>query len=166
MDLISQTARTNWRAIRAINDVVYTRPDLTKALVEHFKPSGFCLDPCRGNGAFHDMLPNPKDWCEIAEGRDFLKWNRHIDWCMSNPPWSKKPYRAIARHAFEISDNVVFLTRLHNAIGTYARHKDFTEVGHALKEVVVVDWADAGMSSEGFVLAAFHWRYQWTGGTA
>jgi hypothetical protein len=39
---------------------------------------------------------------------------------MTNPAWSKKLYRAISQHTFEIADNVVFLVRLNTAIGTYA----------------------------------------------
>ena len=84
---------------------------------------------------------------------------------MTNPGWSKIAYRAVSRHAFALATNVVFLLRLTKAIGTSARHRDYRERGHALKEIVVVSWEDAGFPSEGFVLAAFHWQKGWNGGT-
>jgi len=148
-----------------VNDLVYTKPTLAQRLIGHFHPTGRILDPCRGNGAFYDNLPETRDWCEIRDGRDFLEWNEPVDWVLTNPPWSKDLYRAIAAHAFDIADNVVLLTRLHNAIGTYARHQDWRDRGHGLREVVVLRWEDAGFPPEGFVLGAFYWQRWWTGST-
>jgi hypothetical protein len=141
-----------------VNDLVYTKPTLAQRLIGYFRPTGRILDPCRGNGAFYDHFPDTRDWCEIRDGRDFLEWNEPVDWLITNPPWSKEPYRAISAHAFEIADNVVFLTRLHNAIGTYARHQDWRDCGHGLQEMIVLSWEDAGFPSEGFVLGAFYWH--------
>jgi hypothetical protein len=146
-----------------VNDLVYTKPTLAQRLIHHFNPTGRILDPCRGGGAFYDHLPETRDWCEIRDGRDFLEWNEPLDWVITNPPWSKEPYRAISAHAFEIADNVVLLTRLHNAIGTTARHHDWRSRGHALREIVFVSWEDAGLSPEGFVLGAFYWQRGWNG---
>jgi hypothetical protein len=86
-----------------------------------------------------------------------------VDWIITNPPWSGRAYRPISRHAFEISENVVFLLRLQSGLGTYTRLTDPLEFGHGLKEVVVVDWADAGFPDEGFALAVFHWQRGYRG---
>jgi hypothetical protein len=143
----------------------YTNPEFAKRVIAYFAPSGRILDPCRGNGAFYDNLPAGAEWCEITLGRDFLDWSKRVDWIITNPDWSPAAYTAISRHAFEIADNVVFLTILHTALGTYARHRDFRDNGHALKEVILVDWEKAGFHQEGFVLALFHWQRGWKKGT-
>ena len=102
-------AQTSPPLIRhVVNDLVNTEPKLARRLIDHFRPTGRILDPCRGNGAFYDNFPEPCYWCEIRDGRDFLACNEPFDWIMTNPPWSTKLYRAISRHAFEIADNVVF----------------------------------------------------------
>jgi hypothetical protein len=164
--------RLTWGHIRSGDDLVdTTNLVLVRRLVEHFRPTGFCLDPCKGpHGAFFNALPEPKDWCEIREGRDFLKWQKRVDWIMTNPAWSAQAYRAIARHAFEIAENVVFLTRWHNATGTYARDHDWLDAGHGLKETIIIPWRDAGfldrhgnIKQEGYKLAAFHWERGWKG---
>lgn len=149
---------------RAINDIVYTPHDIALVILNHFKPTGKQLDPCRGDGAFYDQMIGEKDWCEIEMGRDFLHYTEKMDWIISNPPWSSSAYRNIASHAFELADNVVFLIRLHNAIGTYARHRAFLEQRHTLKEILVLPWPKE-WPQEGFVLGAFHWQRGWQNGT-
>jgi hypothetical protein len=157
--------------LRSKNDDVPTHEMLARRIVDHFPITGRSLDPCRGPGAFYHALPEPKDWCEIKEGRDFLDWTEPVDWIATNPAWSAEAYRAIARHAYEIADNVVFLARWHTATATYARHRDWLDAGHAWRETVYIPWKDAGFldkhgdgKSEGFILAAFWWQRGWTGG--
>lgn len=154
------------------NDDVTTAHEFARRLVSHFPMSGRVLDPCRGDGAFYDALPEPKDWCEIKQGRDFFDWKSPVDWIASNIPWSTEFYRPIARHAFQLADNVVLLARWHNATGTNARRRDWLDAGHGWREVIYVDWEDAGFrnpngsekSVEGFQLAAFWWQRGWTCG--
>ena len=159
-------ARRRSKLLRPCADNVPTNPAFAKLIVDYYKPSGFCLDPCRGDGAFFNALPEPRDWCEIRGGRDFLKYTRKVDWIITNPPWSGRVYRPISRHAFELAANVVFLIRLQNSLYTYLRHVDFLENGHGLKEIVLVDWKDAGFPTEGFALAVVHWERGYRGGTA
>jgi hypothetical protein len=162
----NQTKR-RWKLLRPQADNVETSPALARQIVEYFRPRGLCLDPCRGPGrAFYDALPKPRDWCEIREGRDFLRYKRKVDWIITNPPWSGRIYGPISTHAFEIAENVVFLVRLQNALSTYRRHLDFLEGGHRLKEIVLIDWEDAGFPNEGFALAVLHWQRGYRGGTA
>ncbi len=152
----------NVLARRALHDVVFTDRSFAQKIINYFQPTGRVLDPCRGNGAF-DIESG--EWCEIDDGKDFHAWTDHVDWIITNPPWSSKVYRPIAQHAFDIADNVVFLIRLHNALGTTARHRDFIERGHALREIILCRWEDAGLPSEGFALGVFHWSRGWKGGT-
>ena len=91
------------------NDVVFTPDDVAKLVVEYFKPSGMCLDPCMGEGAFYKYLPkNSRDWCEIVKGKDFFEYHTQVDWIVTNPPYSN--FNEFLAHACEISDNIVFLT--------------------------------------------------------
>jgi hypothetical protein len=157
------------------NDVVYTSPELAQRIVNHFRPhfrpGDTFLDPCAGDNAFFNCLPEPRDWCEIERGRNFLDWTKRATWGFTNPAWSAEAYRPIARHAYEICDNVIFLTRWHTATATYARHRDWLDAGHAWRETLCIPWKEAGFidkhgeeKAEGFILAAFWWQRGWAGG--
>lgn len=152
---------------RTKNDIVYTNPDFARKLVDYFKPTGFCLEPCVGSMNIYNELPNPKDWCEIQQGKDFLTYDppQHVDYIISNFPWSSKALRPIAARSCELADNVIHLIRLHNLLGTYARHKDYLQHGHKLKEIIVVNWNDAliNKSSEGFALVVAHLKKNYDG---
>ena len=145
---------------RAPQDHVYTNPALARAIIDHFQPTGKIIDPCRGDGAFFDHLPG-SDWCEVSEGRDCLAYTEQVDWVISNPAWSAKVYRPLARHAFELADNVVFLVRLNTAIGTTARQRDYLDRGHELKEIIPIPWEMGGFPQEGFTLAVCRWQCGW-----
>lgn len=150
------------RRLRPIFDEVRTDPDFARQIVMHFRPQfrdgDTFLDPCRGDGAFYDALPDPRDWCEIEEGRDFLRYTDPVSWIITNAPWSSPAFRPIAQHAYRLADNVVFLMRVTNALSTYARLQDPLLSGHGLKEIVIVDWRDAGFGCEGFALGVVHWQ--------
>ena len=66
------------------NDKVYTPSSLAELIINHFKPTGKILEPCRGKGAFSNLMPNC-DWCEIDEGKDFFTIEGHWDWLVTNP---------------------------------------------------------------------------------
>jgi hypothetical protein len=164
------------------NDVVQTPRPLARALVEHFRPSGRILEPCRGEGAFFDLLPGA-DWCEILQGRDFLATrvpvaegceptgelpldddrpllaHAHYDWIVTNPPWSK--IRPFLRRSMELADHVVFLLTI-NHMWTKARVRDVAEAGFGIKEIVLVDMPPSFPQS-GFQLGAVHMARGWTG---
>lgn len=154
---------------RTLNDDVQTNPEFAKRIIEHFspqfKPTDTFLEPCKGDGAFYDNLPEPKDWCEIDLGRDFLAYEGSADWIITNFPWSGKVLRPLVRKAAHISTNLVHLIRIHNILGTFARQRDYMDEGHRLKEIVVVPWKDAFVNkdSEGFCLGVFHTQKNYTG---
>jgi hypothetical protein len=155
---ISCTRRPNWR------DGSLTTSASTFVRVTF-------LDLCAGDNAFYDALPEPKEWCEIERGRNFLDRTTRTTWGITNPPWSAEAYRPIARHAYELCDNVIFLARWHTATSTYARHHDWINAGHGWRETIYIPWADAKFidkhgeeKAEGFILAVFWWQRGWTGG--
>lgn len=92
-------------------DVVYTHPEVAKAIITEFRPSGYLLDPCRGDGAFFKAFPRVKGnklaWCEISEGRDFYSWTWAVDWVIGNPPYSI--FHEFLKHSFSIADHVLYL---------------------------------------------------------
>jgi hypothetical protein len=158
------------------NDNVYTGDALPRTIVEYLPigPDEFCVDACRGRGAFYNVLPEGRrDWCEVCQGRDFLtyEFGRPVDWVITNPPFSAA-YAAIAARAFRIAQNVAFLVKLNVALGTYARHRAWREAGHGLREIVFIPWAQAEFTTEhgrekaaeGFCLALLYWSRGWSAG--
>lgn len=93
----------------ALKDVVYTNDEVAKDIISHFQPSGYLLDPCKGDGAFYNNFPAncEKAYCEIDEGKDFYNFVSKVNWVVGNPPYSI--FHEFLKHAFSISENVVFL---------------------------------------------------------
>ena len=98
-----------------VRDLVMTPAPLAAAVIAHFTEqiAGSILDPARGQGAFFDQFPSrlQRCWCEVTEGRDFLKWDESADWIATNPPWSR--LRDFTRHAMTLAQNIVWLARAH-----------------------------------------------------
>ena len=73
------------------NDILYTPVPVAMKLIEmtDIKETDKVLDPCKGEGAFFDHLPNcEKDYCEIIEGKDFFDYDKGVDVIICNPPFS------------------------------------------------------------------------------
>ena len=81
------------KARKTKNDVFYTPDDLVDDCMQlmDIEEGDSLLDPFFGQGAFYNKYPesNPKDWCELELGRDFFQYDQHVDWIISNPPFSK-----------------------------------------------------------------------------
>ena len=131
------------------NDCVQTPVDLALDIMNHFKPSGTILEPCKGDGSFIQayetynlitQLQNNKGikwaWCEIKEDRDFFNWNKKVDWIITNPPWSQ--IRKFLQHSMKVSDNIVFLMTI-NHLWTKARLRDIHEAGFGIKDIMLLD---------------------------
>ena len=141
------------------NDDIQTPPVLARLLVNHFRPRGRVLEPCRGDGNIYRLLPAGSFWCEIKEDRDFFAWNLSVDWIITNPPWSQ--IRRFLQHAMSLSDNVVFLLTI-NHVWTRARLRDIRAAGFGIKEIVLVDMP-ASFPQSGFQLGAVHLERNWKG---
>lgn len=146
----------------ADKDMVMTPPELAVEIIDHFRPSGFILDPCRGEGAFYNNFPcgNDPDWCEISQGRDFFDYHKHVDWIITNPPWSK--IREFLFHSMAIADNVVFLTTI-NHYTTKRRIRDMVASGFGMVEIYCVPTPGKPWPQLGFQLAAIHTQRNYTG---
>ena len=142
-------------------DIVMTPVYLAKNIIEHYKPTGLILDPCRGEGAFYNNYnTDNKDWCEIDEGKDFLEYNKKVDWIITNPPWSKM--RIFLEHGMRIADNIVYLTTI-NHYTTKRRIRDMKEKGFGIKEFYCVNTPKKPWQGSGFQLGAVHTKRDWSG---
>lgn len=149
-------------SVPVAKDVVYTPSKLAADMIEFFAPSGKCLDPCSGDGAFYDLLPNGSDWCEIERGRDFYAWTDRVDWIMGNPPYSH--LLAWLRHSFDVADNVVYLMPLHRVFASSQFLDDLFSWGgvvHIRRYGTGTIWG----FPFGHALAAVHYRRGYGDGT-
>ena len=114
---------------RKPNDLVYTPEKIAQHIISSYPLHGKVLDPCRGTGVFYNNFPESveKDWCEISEGRDFFNYNAHVDWIVSNPPYSILD--DFLAHSFEIADNVVYLTPLSKIVSSMGRIRKIRDFG-------------------------------------
>jgi len=80
------------RAEEEVNDTFYTPIEVALMMVEmaELTPGDIVLEPCRGGGSIYNSIPDycTKEWCEIAEGRDFLNYTGSPTHIITNPPFS------------------------------------------------------------------------------
>jgi len=141
------------------DDEVMTPEYLAEALVNHFKPSGKILEPCKGTGNFLKFLPKDTLWCEISEGKNFFDFNEEVDWIITNPPWSQ--IRKFLQHSLKISKNICFLFTI-NHLWTKARIRDIKEAGFGIKEIVIFDTPD-NFPPLGFQVGMIHLQAKYSG---
>lgn len=146
----------------AQSDVVYTPMELAVDMISFFSPSGFCLDPCAGDGSFLDLLPIGSEWCELTKGRDFYSWNKPVDWIISNPPFSH--YAAWLRHSMKVSTNIVYLLPIYKVFASNRFLNDLFNWGgiiHIRRYGTGTDWG----FPFGHALAAVHYQRSYIGAT-
>lgn len=102
-------------------DAHYTSGIVAKDIVDFFKPIGKCLDPARGKGAFHSLLPEGADWCEITEGKNFFDYKERVDWIVTSPPYSM--FNDWMEHSLEIANNIVYLLPVQKVFASWNRLK-------------------------------------------
>lgn len=108
-------------------DVVFTPHWVAADMVAHFHPAGSILEPSKGSGAFMAVLPPGTEWCEIAEGRDFFAWTKHVDWVIGNPPYSMT--REWFRHSYTVADNLLYLVPLRNIVSGFGFVREIYDFG-------------------------------------
>ena len=145
-------------------DSVMTPRSTAVLLLRYFKPSGRVLEPCRGDGAFYNPLGElpdvQREWCEISEGRDFMDYGGHVDWIITNPPYSI--YDEFLIKALRHADNVVFLTGLFKAFKSLKIDRHVAAFG-GLREVVHLGTGTRHRFPFGFAVGALHYQRGWTG---
>lgn len=143
-------------------DRVYTPSWCAQDMVSHFKPAGEVLEPCRGDGAIYDLLPEGAQWCEVDEGRDFFTWTAPVDWVITNPPYSKM--RPFMVHAFGVAANVVLLIPMRNLVSGYGTVREAMGYG-AMREI---RWYGGGARlgfPMGNAISAVWWKRGYRGPT-
>lgn len=137
-------------------DIVMTPPALARLIVDHLPiPEGaHLLDPSRGYGAFFDAFPKhcSRDWCELAEGRDFFDHIHRADWIITNPPWSI--LRSFLQHAMTLADDIALVAPLTN-FTTRARLNDIVQAGFTISTLYLLK-APKTWPQSGFQLVTAH----------
>jgi hypothetical protein len=143
------------------DDIVLTPRHIAKAIVERFKPYGRVLDPCRGNGAFSDVMPGC-DTCEIRDGQDFFAWSDPVDWIVSNPPYSI--YSDFLRHSFKVAREIVYLIPINKAFNSDRMMREVQEWG-GIPTIYVIGSGGSLNFPIGFAIGAVHYSRGYRGGT-
>jgi len=123
------------------NDVFYTPIEVVEQMIElsDITPDMKVLDPCKGNGRFYDNLPEcNKDWCEIADNKDFFEYNDRVDLVIGNPPFSI--WTKWLEHTVKITDKFCYIMGSMNL--TDVRIRMLEEKGYGITKIhmVKIDW--------------------------
>ena len=108
-------------------------------------------EPFKGKrGAFYKVLPEPKDWAEVSEGRDFFTYepfDGHCEHIITNPPyrtyingkWCNAYIPILERCMRMATKTVAFLTshKIFNAL-TPNRLEKYHKLGWAITKIHVV----------------------------
>lgn len=148
-------------------DCVQTPKEYAIAITNHFLPVGNILEPCRGDGVWYSVLEDyiqhekypisTLDYCEILEDKDFFNYNKHVDWIITNPPYSKM--RDFIKHSMELAHNIVFFTSI-NHLWLKARIRDINGEGFGIKEILLLnspkEFPQSGFQMGCFYLQKYH----------
>jgi hypothetical protein len=143
------------------NDDVFTPDNIAKLIVDYFKPVGKILEPCKGKGAFLKALPKGTDWCEITEGKDFFEYKKHVDWIVTNPPYST--FNKFLDHSFEVADNVLFLAPIYKLFKSWEVMMKIKAYGGVVN-ILMLPAHKCGFNF-GFPCGAFHFQKGYLGST-
>ena len=136
-------------------DVIYTPDHIAKDIIDHFCPSGKCLDPCKGNGAFLKYLPANSDWCEITEGKDFFEYRKKVDWIVGNPPYSI--FEKWLTHSFRVANDILYLIPITKALTSYKVMRLVYSLG-SIQEIFVLGAGHHIGFPFGFAVGAVHFK--------
>ncbi len=142
------------------SDVHYTGDAVARAVVEHFSPSGRCMEPFAGEGAFLRAMPSDSLWCEIAKGRDFFNFQEPLDWIVTNPPFSI--LTRVFEHSFSIAQNCVFVIPISKYWSSAPRLQLARSYGGLAKVLHLGTGRQIGFDI-GFPFAAMHFRAGYRG---
>lgn len=143
-------------------DKVYTPQDIVIDIMSFFPISGKCLDPCRGDGAFHKLLPDGSDWCEVRDGRDFFDYNFAVDWIVGNPPCSI--FYDFLKHSFTLSSNIVYILPTNKVFQSFKIMDEIDNYGGIKTMLVYGSGQNVGFPW-GFSVGAFHFKRDYGGAT-
>lgn len=119
---------------RGQNDIYYTPPQVVRKMIEmcEITPDMTVLDPCYGEGAFYDNLPEcQKEWCEIEKGRDFFSETKRYDLIIGNPPYSM--WTKWLEHTIRLTDKFCYIFGSANLTDT--RVKKIYDAGYGITKM-------------------------------
>ena len=143
-------------------DVVYTADYVSKKIIEILNPSGWCLDPCKGDGSFYNNLPIHKDYCEIDEGKDFFEYDKKMEWIIGNPPYSL--FEDFLRHSFFLAWNVSFIVPINKVFQRQLIMNMINKFG-GIRSIIVFGSGQKIGFPFGFSVANFHFQKEYKGAT-
>lgn len=143
-------------------DIVYTPTYVSKHIVEFLQPKGKCLDPCKGDGAFYNYLPEGADFCEIREGKDFFTYNQKCDWIIGNPPYSI--FEDFLKKGFELADNVSYLVPTNKIFQRQVIMEMINKYG-GIKSIIIYGSGQLIDFPFGFSVGNFHFERDYKGET-
>lgn len=152
---------TSKGAFKNYTEVHCTPSPVARHIVSHYKPTGRILEPCKGDGAFMQYLPQNTAWYEITEGRDFFAHAGAYDWIITNPPYSN--LTDWMRHAFSMADNVVFFLPLSKIFSSAPRLALIEEYG-AMKNIIHFGPGRCVGLNLGFPMGSVHFKRGYSGG--
>lgn len=144
------------------SDIVYTPDFVAKHILELLNPSGKCLDPCKGDGAFFKYMPIGSDYCELREGSDFLRYSGMVEWVIGNPPYSV--FEDFLTKGFEISNNVSYLVPTNKIFQRQKIMNMITNYG-GIKSMIAYGSGQLIDFPFGFSVANFHFKKDYKGET-
>lgn len=153
---------TLWDAPIQPKDIVFTPDYVAEYIINHLKPFGICLDPCKGDGAFFKYLPAGSDYCELSEGKDFFYYNRKVDWVIGNPPYSI--FEDFLKKGFEIADNVSFLVPTNKIFQRQVIMEMINKYG-GIKSIIIYGSGQLIDFPFGFSVGNFHFEKGYKGTT-
>jgi len=150
----NKSIKSNW------TDNVMTNEIVAKRIISYFNPTGIVLEPAKGTGNFYNNIKNKKDWCEIAEGRDFFDYDKKVDWIITNPPYSI--YDKFLLKCFDVSDNIVLLVPLAKAFKSQKIDREIQRYG-GLKEIVMLGSGGNIGFKFGFPVGCLYYKKDYVG---
>lgn len=142
------------------NDIVMTNEITAKKIINYFNPQGFILEPCKGTGNFYNNMNNPKDYCEISEGIDFLQYNKKVDWIITNPPFSI--FDIFLLKAFDVANNIVFFCPLNKVFKSKKIDKAIQNYG-GIAEVINMGTGGQHGFPFGFPVGCIYYKKNYNG---
>jgi hypothetical protein len=118
--MLSNTSR-NIKDRKKANDNFYTPPAVVKLHLERFNnipDNSIIFEPFYGGGAYYDemikMFPKCKiEYTEIEKGLDFFEYKNHVDFIISNPPYSI--IDKVLDHSISLKPKIIsYLIGFHN----------------------------------------------------
>ena len=149
-----------WKLPSIKADVVYTSINIASDIVGWCQPAGLCLDPCAGDFAFFNALPDPKLWCELGRGRDFFDFDEQVDWIVGNPPYSI--FEEWLEHSFSLASDVVYIIPT-NKVFQRTLIMDMIREWGGIKAMRVYGSGQRIGFDFGFSVGAFHFSKGWNG---